>query len=217
MLQAYVHMLEGTTFTTERLHSKNGRRTLARRMTHQQDVAGLAAFHQSMAAPRWATDFITPSPADRAKPKAAVKKAAKSRGGGGAWRAMVHAKRSLPDESGHKPTFRELGVIYRSLSAEEQERYQDIGAKATKLRKLVSGPSFPKTSAAVATAHRLAAARESLMAERQLDAKRMLKEVCGWIRKNILGRCLRTFPLNPLCLRSGNEFPRSRNDTSNNP
>ena len=183
MLAAYVHMQEGTTFSTERLHSRNARRTHARRMTHQQDLAGLAVFHQGVAAPRWAVDFMTP-PSDRPVKRRHAKgktRAAHSRGGGGAWRALVHSKRSEPDERGRLPTFAELGVMYRSLSVEEKAHYQDLGARATKLQKVVEGPCFPRTAAAASTANKVAAARQIAKAERELDLKYIMKQDSGKI------------------------------------
>ena len=185
IVAAYVHVVEGSTFSTERVHSKNSRRTHMRRWTHAQDISGIALFHQAVSAPRWSQCFMdaaslrknTKDKSDEdATAERAVTVPVKRRGAGGAWRAMVHLKRSQPDDTGNLPSLRQIAEDYKNLTEPERVHLKEIGAKATKLRRVTSGAIFPKTAAAAASASAAAVAREAALKERATDHARIMRQ-----------------------------------------
>ena len=168
MVGAFVHLLDGTMYSTERLHSKNPRTTHARQWTHAMDLPGVALFHQAAAGPDWARHIKSQLAEKERSAKATRKRssddghensskvARRHGGGGGAWRAMVHCAFQERAADQQPPSFKAIGNQYRALSEEDRAFYEYLGSQATALRRLQSGPAFPQTAvaAAKAAAHR---------------------------------------------------------------
>ena len=134
----------GTTVATERLHSKNLRRSKGR-TTHKIDLQMLAAPHSAFAAANWVPKPLhhqDKSGESSRKRKAAPayqkhaqefgesevepkKKKRKRRGGGGAWRAFCS------EQLGARPfsaaALQELSRRYARLSPEESAHYKRLG------------------------------------------------------------------------------------------
>ena len=130
-LFAFSHMVLGTTFTTERLHSKHSRRN--RSDTHAKTLDQFALLHSTWLGPDC---FLPPSdarpkgpigrprksskvdnavtascPSDQPKPK-------KRKGGGGAWRAFIH-HRCEQGEAANFAVFRDQSPVPQSHRARE--------------------------------------------------------------------------------------------------
>ena len=123
----------GTTFSTERLHSKNLRRCRAR-LTHQPDVKHLGLSHADSACLAWA-QIQNPSQTQsddskgRGRPRKhsdkATDKPSTRKGAGGPWRAFVHSRLGGRPFSG--PDIQALAVAYHNLSPVEREHFNQLG------------------------------------------------------------------------------------------
>ena len=90
----------GTTFSTERIHSKNRRRAFGRVQTTSMDAATLSLHLSGIANPKWwhlpEAEKVTRRQGRPAKREAADQSCGgqykKRRGGGGPWRAFLHVK-----------------------------------------------------------------------------------------------------------------------------
>ena len=94
MVRAMMSFYDVTTFSTERLHSKNSRRILSRRQTHQLSLHHLGIFHTGSGTPSPFMPLL-PAPVQavpgfRVGDNRRVRKPKRKRGGGGPWRAFVH-------------------------------------------------------------------------------------------------------------------------------
>ena len=127
ILAAIGLLVATTTYSTERLHSKNSRAGLQRIQTHAADVASLAENHMGYVGPAWAAaarkDGFKHIAKEEAEPQEPPPK--RRRGGGGAWRAFTHhhlAGRRFVSED-----MTELKRRYWALSEPERARWKEIG------------------------------------------------------------------------------------------
>ena len=147
ILIAVARQGQGTTFTTERLHSKNLKTSLSRQ-THRVDVDHLALGHACWAAPSWC-HFEVPSEQQIRKPRGrppkrpvdideqeVVKK--KRRGGGGAFRAFLHME--LKGRSFKPDVMQEMKSRYAALTPEQRARYIELGQAGSMSRRLIPPP-----------------------------------------------------------------------------
>ena len=126
-------MVAGTTFSTERLHSGNARRSRAAAHTHKRGVEQLAMQSSSWAAPSWLRppqrkgqkEHKKLGPKKRKESTSEAPKAKKSRGGGGAWRAFVHHQ---IQHAGEKNDFKMLATKFANLDASTMQYYRELGA-----------------------------------------------------------------------------------------
>ena len=121
----------GTTFTTERLHSKNLLRAKLR-LSKRPDLHYLSLTHMGFSVPN---SCLTSLPAPRSltgrrcgrprKPQEEGDGSAGSRGGGGAWRAFISVNLGGRQLSG--PVSAQLSQQYKALSAEQKAYYEQLG------------------------------------------------------------------------------------------
>ena len=124
----------GTTFSTERLHSQNLRRVMARSCTHRPDVGHLGLSHFGCSKPVWLVEIAVPEVTKnkRGRPPKQVADQPddnvpkpKQRRGGGAWRAYltINAK----GQKLNATLLNLLSVQYQGLDQEAKERYKRLG------------------------------------------------------------------------------------------
>ena len=133
-LWALATMIEGNTFTTERLHSRNLRQMARRVQAKAMDITQLAWHHVATPGPFWlpSTPLTDQKKRKRGRPKKAEGRARKLTkqnrpklvGGGGAWRAFLH-ERAGQFKTGDLTA---LAAEYHALSPEEWQRFQMLGA-----------------------------------------------------------------------------------------
>ena len=121
-------MVATTTYSTERLHSKNARASSRRIQTHTADIATIALPHMSYAGPSWTAEGRElkrkrkrPNMPDREEAQPRKKR----RGGGGAWRAFTHYHLQGRRFSGQD--MQHLKRLYGALSVEEKARWEGVG------------------------------------------------------------------------------------------
>ena len=145
ILTALASAEECTTFSTERAHSVNLRRQLARASTHSAELAFLSVRHQRRAAVPWMDTWLQEQHEeakhddDRPKKVGRKRKRAqpKRRGGGGAWRAYQHVQ-----SEGLRLNPRQLAEGYRRLTDEQRAFYTRLGEAGTRAHALGSR-AFP--------------------------------------------------------------------------
>ena len=154
-----------TTFSTERLHSRTGRLSKHRHMTHPASLEELALTCVADGHPRWARALVH-GVHSRKNGENAVEAAAKQthdgdekvkqrkkKGGGGAWRAYLHMAAQRDSAQKGRLNFKVLAERYQALSEEEREQLASMGREAAEIHK-TGGHSFPKTHKAVAKEQR---------------------------------------------------------------
>ena len=121
-----------TTYTTERLHSRN-LKTSRGRLTHRASVSHLALSHMGESLPsdvvvsKELRDRAGPEPQKQDQKVAGVRKKVKR--GGGAYRAFLSQHASGKQLS--KDLIKELTGQYRSLTEEAKSRYKEIGRRGS--------------------------------------------------------------------------------------
>eukprot|EP00971_Amphidinium_carterae_P334735 6470178-Amphidinium_carterae.2 len=142
-----------STYTTERLHSRNLRRAKSRTMTQRIDMKDLALPHVAHAGPPFCHVLDEqmqrkskepekkrgrPSKRKHVESEADENVASKRRrGGGGAWRAFQQLQ--FQGRKFSAELIRELSEKYRALSAEERLYYEEVGrAGLNKVKKYKS-------------------------------------------------------------------------------
>ena len=143
LLTAAAFLIRGTTFSTERAHSKNSRRARMRVQTHAMQAYTLALPHAAGATPRWLhpqyVSDLKRVAAKRGRPsKRTLEQAGdggaadndgprRRSGGGGAWRAFLKhrlAGRQLPKSvDGMEALVNE----YRNLGEHDRRMFKHIG------------------------------------------------------------------------------------------
>ena len=150
MLHALCQQLDGSTYSTEKLHSLNSRRICARSSTHQMSLPQAAVFHME-AIPQGCRQFHG-FHACHGHPQQHQKRALpqqdsgrgvkKRRGGGGGWRAFVHRQ----GQGEGSANFKDLASQYRRLSPENRAAYQELGRQASAVHRHHPGTrAFPLT------------------------------------------------------------------------
>eukprot|EP00971_Amphidinium_carterae_P149858 2970914-Amphidinium_carterae.3 len=120
-----------TTYSTERLHSRNLRRAKHRVHTHSLDVKAVSVCHMGLAAPSWVTLALKRQQREQRRLRRAStlqrkrKPQGARRGGGGAFRAYLH--HHLQGRKWTAEDMRIAGASYRALPAEEVQRWKEIG------------------------------------------------------------------------------------------
>ena len=153
ILVAIARWGQGTTYSTERLHSKNLRTKLGRQ-THAPDIEHLALSHAGWAAPSWC-EFHAPSISrpdkprgrPRKRPRDAVEKGGKQkrrRGGGGPFRAFLHME--LKGRSFKADVMQEMKAKYAALTPQQRQRYIELGQAGSLLRRSAPHPTYDKES-----------------------------------------------------------------------
>ena len=130
ILRALGRQAFGSTYTTERLHSRNLKRTMARKSTHPADLAHLGLTHISYAGPMHRTPAVGKQARKEphrplGRPKKHKKRRRGSSGGGGAWRAYCHYH--LQGQPLTASLMRSLAADYHALSLEQRQWYSDLG------------------------------------------------------------------------------------------
>ena len=122
----------GTTFSTERLHSRNLSRA-KQRQSRKADVQYLGLSHMGFSAPsscRHSAPSAQVTSGNRpGRPRKKDKADPQRRGGGGAWRAYVSAHLGGRYLKGEVAT--ELSAGYRALTQEQKAHYQLLGQLGT--------------------------------------------------------------------------------------
>ena len=136
LLLCLARQVTGTTYSTERLHSRNLRRAKGRASTQRINIKDLALPHVAFAGPRYCHKSVQSSRSSN-RPGRPKRKSAdpdpqlhrpskkKRTGGGGAWRAYVHL--NLGGRQITPAVSMELGAGYRNLTQEQRQHYEDIG------------------------------------------------------------------------------------------
>ena len=142
ILEIIAGQLQCSTFTTERLHSKNLRRTKMRVAVRRADIQDIGLAHVGYCGPAFGNeiDMMAAQPSKRGRPKKGslgkesledsttaelVPKALKIAGGGGAFRAYLHHQ--IGGQRWTAPMMRDLAARYRALGEEERAKYREIG------------------------------------------------------------------------------------------
>ena len=149
MLKIFFWHMDTSTYSTERLHSQNTRRTRVRaQVTHQLPLHQVALSHAGVAAPAEVRELVSERPSTKMQkqqkkrdvPTAPSKK--RKRVGGGAARAYLHI--AAQGVSGQRPSFSKLLQGYRTLDDDSRAYYQSLGEAGMKAHR--SGTrSFPST------------------------------------------------------------------------
>ena len=142
-LFVFFHQVVGDTYSTERLHSKSGRRVRSRCMTQAARVKDVATTLQAgRAIPAWARLMFQ----DRSRKKSArragsvKKKKKRRRGGGGAWRAFLW--HTLQDHGRGRQSFVDARAAYAALTEDQRNFYRELGRMATQNHQ-AGLPAFP--------------------------------------------------------------------------
>eukprot|EP00971_Amphidinium_carterae_P212144 4209867-Amphidinium_carterae.1 len=137
-----------TTYTTERLHSRNFRRAKSRTMTQKIDLNDLALPHLAHAGPHFSHEILHKQSKDKEQNNQKASKKygrpckrkapectddgagvaeppTRKRGGGGAWRAFQQLQ--LQGQKFTGPIVKELSEKYKHLSDEEKLHYKEVG------------------------------------------------------------------------------------------
>ena len=174
----------GTTYNIERLHSRSNRSQKSRRMTHVVAAEDMAIPHATSAVPhtvsalkatmdRQACEVSKPS--KRSKP--AKKKSKRRHGGGGACRAFLHCRaQELWHRSG-RFDIKEAMQQYKSLRAEDREKYVLMGQVGTRRHRCGEG-SFGPTIKLVRQRSSLEQPAISSLDTEQLDRDSGCKGIC---------------------------------------
>ena len=159
LLRALLSVLEGNTFSTERLHSQNARRILSRKMTHELSIHQAALFHTGVGAPAHvaslACEISHESQIDRKRkgphvePDACPPQKRRKKGGGGAWRAFVHLQALSANERQRGFQHKNLSQQYAAMDEDMRRRCVELGNVATSLHKR-GQRSFPRTPVQIA-------------------------------------------------------------------
>eukprot|EP00971_Amphidinium_carterae_P103369 2046509-Amphidinium_carterae.1 len=149
-LAAMAFLLVGSTFSTERTHSKNARRVRVAAHTNVKSIENMALSHVGAARPAWMQRALESHGQKRKKgdiqfPLAAATHSdrnatagsadttavgEKRRGGGGAWRAFLHYR---VHHLGEHNDFKKLGQQYAELQPHEKQWYKELGAQGVHL------------------------------------------------------------------------------------
>eukprot|EP00971_Amphidinium_carterae_P349429 6491015-Amphidinium_carterae.3 len=145
LLRATLRHVSGTTYDTERLHSRNARRQLSRRMTHRPRACDLAIQHAGRGFPACVAGVFEIRGKHSQKGhkvhepivEQVEDQTQKRRGSGGAWRAFLHceAQRLQKDQPiGPRAPFDFLGLAakYKTLTDAEKDKYRRLGKQGTK-------------------------------------------------------------------------------------
>ena len=145
ILHLVLEHLDGSTYSTERVHSCNLRRARARTFTHSMSVPQVAAF-QAEATPHLCRTFetlqaqeATSGRGNRKRKLSAAGLSSKRGGGGGAWRAFVHVR----GQGAGAADFSHLAEVYRDLPDNEKEAFVSLGKQGTLLHR-DGDSSFPR-------------------------------------------------------------------------
>ena len=121
-----------STYSTERLHSRNLRRAKSRAVTHHISVADLALPHLAYSGPTFLHDIVNEPVQDRhsrkrTHPPGEDKPSNKKlrTGGGGAWRAFIHHRLGGRKLTG--PLVQALRDDYHTLTINEKRYYNELG------------------------------------------------------------------------------------------
>ena len=137
-------LVQATTFSTERLHSRNLRRSRMRVCVTRADIKMIALNHVGFAGPSWlrhlrireaATVQCKPGRPLRSRTGLRVRVGAKRtadgsfklRGGGGAWRAFLRERMSAGPSGFTSAAMQEWRQEYWSLSDDDWQRYASLG------------------------------------------------------------------------------------------
>ena len=129
----FLDAVKGTTFSTERLHSRSGRRVKSRVMTHRLSVKDVALAHSGSTAPPWVREVATQckevQPFKTAERQGAPAK--KKRGGGGSWRAFISHNASHSSQESGRIDMKGASQMFRELSPPRVDFYKRLGQLAT--------------------------------------------------------------------------------------
>ena len=135
-LSAVALVWTGTTYSTERLHSRNARQGRAAAHTNIKTLEDLAVKHCASSGPAWleapAQTSVTSETRKRPlgrPPRQDSKKrrggqGKRPRGGGGPWRAFIHHQ---VHHLHKRPSFGELAAEYKRLSPQQHAFYTELG------------------------------------------------------------------------------------------
>ena len=120
LLKALCRELDGSTYSTERLHASTSRRVRARISTHQMSLAQAAAFH-SQGIPHSCLRFASLLPSNSPKQQkrliddadATDKRSKRQKCAGGSWRAFLHCQAQGPG----RKNLHDLAMQYGALEA----------------------------------------------------------------------------------------------------
>ena len=138
-VQIHVLMLQisGSTYDTERLHSRSGRSQKSRYMTHTLATEDMAVAHTAAGGPQTASIFLQADQRHSGKRSKAMggaagaAKPAPRRGGGGPCRAFLHSLAIQQCEQSGRFSMAKAQAAYRELSAEQKARFAEMGRAGT--------------------------------------------------------------------------------------
>eukprot|EP00971_Amphidinium_carterae_P351788 6492280-Amphidinium_carterae.8 len=128
VLTAIATITATTTFSTERLHSRNSRRARHRVHTHVADLRTIALAHMGFAGPSWAAPGwkkIQNQKRERKRVQHAQAPQKARRGGGGAFRAFQH--HHLQGRRWTGDDMKQVATAYRQLTPRKRAHWEEIG------------------------------------------------------------------------------------------